>query len=101
MISETQSGFIEKKSTNTATYTFTENIKKALYQKLLVIVIFLYLTKAFDVINQKLLAELEQYGLRGKIHSWMSSYITGRNQFAEIQQHIPLLKTLRKHYIKS
>jgi hypothetical protein len=29
---------------------------------------------------------LELYGLRGKIHSWMSSYLTGRTQYMEIQQ---------------
>jgi hypothetical protein len=28
---------------------------------------------------------LKVYGLRGKIHSWMSSYLTGRTQFVEIQ----------------
>jgi hypothetical protein len=49
--------------------------------------IFLDLTKAFDVINHKLLlAKLEQYGLRGIIYSRMSSYLTGRTQFVEIQQ---------------
>jgi hypothetical protein len=48
--------------------------------------IFLDLTKAFDVINHNLLlAKLELCGLRGKIHSWMSSYLTGRSQFLEIQ----------------
>jgi hypothetical protein len=48
--------------------------------------IYLDLTKAFDVINHKLLlAKLEQHGLRGKIYSWMSSYLTGRTQFVEIQ----------------
>jgi hypothetical protein len=48
--------------------------------------IFLDLTKAFDVINHKLLlTTFELYGLRGKIHSWMSSYLTGRTQFVEIQ----------------
>jgi hypothetical protein len=49
--------------------------------------IFLYLTKASDVINHKLLlARLELYGLRGKIHSWMSLYLTGRTQFVEMWQ---------------
>jgi hypothetical protein len=70
MISEAQNGLREKKSTNTATQTFIEAIQRALNNKLLVIGIFLDLTKAFDIINHKLLlAKLELYGLTGKIHS--------------------------------
>jgi retron-type reverse transcriptase len=87
MISEAQNGFRKNKSTNTATQTCIEDIQKALDNKLLVLVILLDLSKAFDVINHKLLlAKLEQYGLRGKICQWMSSYLIGRTQFVEIQQ---------------
>jgi hypothetical protein len=44
--------------------------------------IFLDLTKVFEVINHKLLlAKLELYELRGKIHTWMSSYLIGITQF--------------------
>jgi hypothetical protein len=49
--------------------------------------IFLDLIKAFEVINYELLlAKLELYGLRVKMHSRMSSYLTGRTQIVEIQQ---------------
>jgi hypothetical protein len=49
--------------------------------------ILLDLTKAYDVINLKLLlAKLELYGLCGKTDSWMSSYLIGITQFVEIQQ---------------
>jgi hypothetical protein len=69
------------KSTNTATQNLIEYIQKALDNKLLVI------TKAFDIITHKLLlAKLERCGLRGKIRSGMSTYLTGRTQFVEIQQ---------------
>jgi retron-type reverse transcriptase len=79
MISEVQNGFREKKSTNTATQNSIEDIQKALNNKLLVMSIILDLTKAFDVINHKLLlAKLELYGLREKIYSWMSSCLSGR-----------------------
>jgi hypothetical protein len=65
--------------TNTTTQTFIEDLQKALDNRLLVMGIFLDLTKAFDIVNHKLLlAKLEQYGLRGRIYSWMSSYLTGR-----------------------
>jgi hypothetical protein len=48
--------------------------------------LFLDLTKAFDVISHNIvLAKLQLYGLRGNIHSWMSSYLSGRTQFVEIQ----------------
>jgi hypothetical protein len=76
MISEVQNGFREKKSINTATQTFTEDIQKPLDNKLLVM----------GLNHKLLLAKLELYGLRGKIHSWMSSYLTGKTQFVEIQQ---------------
>jgi hypothetical protein len=79
MIYEAPNGFSQNKSTNTATQTFTEDIQKALDNKLFVKGIFLDLPKASDVINHKLLlAKLMQCGLRGKMHSWMSSYLTGR-----------------------
>jgi hypothetical protein len=45
--------------------------------------IFLDLTNVSDVTN---VAYLEQYGLRGKVHSWMGSHLTGRTQFVKIQQ---------------
>jgi hypothetical protein len=86
LISEAQNGFREKKSTNTAIQTFIEDIQKALDNKRFALGIFLDLTKAFDVINHNLLLDkLELCRLRGKIHSWMSSYLTGRFQFVEIQ----------------
>jgi hypothetical protein len=87
MVCEAQNGFRVETSTNTATQTFIEDVHKAINNKLLVMGIFLHLTKAFDIINHKLLlAKLELYGLRGKMHSCTSSYLTGRTQFVEIQQ---------------
>jgi hypothetical protein len=45
VISEAQNGFRENKSTNTATQTFIEDIQKALDNRLLVMGIFLDLTR--------------------------------------------------------
>jgi hypothetical protein len=54
-ISEPQNGFRQKKSTNMTTQTYIEDMQKVLANKLLVMGIFLDLTKAFEVINYKLL----------------------------------------------
>jgi hypothetical protein len=76
LISDAHNGFREKKSTYTAIQTFIEDIQKTLDNKRLAIGIFLDLSKVFDVINHNLLlAKLELYGLRGKIHMWLSSYL--------------------------
>jgi hypothetical protein len=57
-------------------YTVREAVSLILNKKQFAVGIFLDLTKASDVINHDfLLAKLELYGLRGKIHAWMSSYL--------------------------
>jgi hypothetical protein len=86
LISDAQNGFREKKSTFTATQSFIEDVQKALDNKLFAMGIFFYLSKAFDVINHKLLFnKLELYGIRKNSYSLISSYLTGRSQFVEIQ----------------
>jgi hypothetical protein len=84
LISDAQSGFREKKST--ATQSFIEDVQKALDNKLFAVGIFLDLSKAFDVINHKLLLnKFEVYGIRGNSYSLISSYLTGGSQFVKIQ----------------
>ena len=49
--------------------------------------IFIDLTKAYDVLNHKLLlAKLYSCGIRGTTYSWFRSYLTNRRQFVEINQ---------------
>jgi hypothetical protein len=63
-LDEAQNGCREKKSTNTATQTFIEDIQEALDNKLLVMGIFLDLTKAL-------------YSIAGSCHPWLVSYGKG------------------------
>jgi hypothetical protein len=87
LISNAQNGFRKNKSTFTAIQTFIGEIQKTLDSKQLACGIFIDLSKAFDIINHKLLlAKVEPYGLRGLVHAWMRSYLADRTQFVEIHQ---------------
>jgi hypothetical protein len=85
LITSAKNGFRVNKSTYTAIQSFIEEILNALDLKHLDVGLFLDLSKAFDVINlDRLLAKLELYGFRGKIHEWMTSYPIDRFQYVEI-----------------
>jgi len=62
-------------------------IQEALDKQVNTIGIFTNLTKAYDVLNHKLLLEkLFRYGIRGSMNSWFRSYLTNKSQFIELNQ---------------
>jgi len=72
---------------NVLKQSFIEMIQEALDKRVHTIGIFIDLTKAYDVLNHKLLLEkLSFYGIRGSTNSWFRSYLTNRRQFIEINQ---------------
>jgi hypothetical protein len=100
LIADAQNGFRQNKSTYTALQSFIEDVQKALDNKFYALGIFLDLSKAFDVINHKLLlAKLELYGFRGISLSLMRSYLTGRSQYVEIN-HVDV-KSLNQRALSS
>ena len=87
IITEVQNGFREQKSTTIAIHSFTERIQEALENWLQAIGTFFYLTKAYDVLNHRVLLDtLYSFGVKGNINLWFKSYLTDQNQFVEINQ---------------
>lgn len=80
-----QFGFRKKYSTILALIDLTDKIKKCLNNGEYAIGIYLDLRKAFDTVNhQILLTKLEHYGFRGHVNKFITSYLTNRWQFTEL-----------------
>jgi len=80
-----QYGFRNKRSTVHALIDVTEKIKTALDSDELAIGIYLDLKKAFDTVNHKILLEkMYNYGIRGQVYRWFSSYLSERQQFVQV-----------------
>jgi hypothetical protein len=68
-----QHGFMESKSTETASHSFIQ-CPEALDRHLCAVGIFLDLSKAYDVINDnRLLDKLDSYEIRGSVNKWFQS----------------------------
>jgi hypothetical protein len=66
IFTEAQNGFRKGQCIETAIQSFIERIQKALYNGLHTIGIFFDLTKAYDILNHKMLVEkLYSYGITG------------------------------------
>jgi hypothetical protein len=80
-------GFMENKSTESASHSFMESVQEAPQRHLHVGGIFLDLSKTYDIINHNMLLEkVDSYGVRGSANMWFKSYLTNRTQFVEISQ---------------
>ena len=87
ILSEAQNGFRKCKSIDRVVQSFIGRIQKALDKRVHTIGIFIALTKAYNILNHKLLLEkLFCYGVRGSTNLWFRSYLTHRKQFVEICQ---------------
>ena len=75
-------GFMESKSTETASHSFIQCVQEALDRRLHAVGIFLDLSKACEVIHHnRSLDKLDSYGIRGSVNKWFQSYLTNRTQF--------------------
>lgn len=79
---EHQYGFRENHSTDMALLHLVEKIYSAINNNEYAIGIFLDLSKAFDTVDHSiLLSKLHHYGFQGFSFSWLTSYVSNREQF--------------------
>ena len=64
----------------------TENLKRAIDNKLYTCAIFLDFAKAFDTVNHKILSnKVQKYSIRGVPLQWFTSYLTNRQQCVQLE----------------
>jgi len=86
IITDAQHGFRSKRSTETALQDFVNNVQTAVDNKMNPVGIFLDLSKAYDVLDHRLLLDkLNVYGIRGIANKWMESYLSNRKQYVELK----------------
>jgi hypothetical protein len=85
ILTDAQHGFRANRSTTTALQNFINDIQSAIDDKINPIGLFMDLSKAYDVLDHKLLLEkLNNYGIRGIAYSWIESYLANRKQYVEL-----------------
>lgn len=85
-ISNRQFGFLKGKSTIEAINSLVYDIVKALDAGHSAAGIFFDLSKAFDMVDHGLLLnKIENLGIRGPSHSWISSYLKEREQSVHLK----------------
>lgn len=81
VITEHQSGFRKQYSCETAIQTVIDEWKVCISEGKMVGVIFMDLKRAFETVDRDLLLEkLYQYGIRGNVLEWFTSYLSNRTQ---------------------
>ena len=80
-LNKSQHGFMAKRSCLTNLLEYLEKVTQILDMGGSVDVIYLDFSKAFDKVpHQRLLNKLENFGISGKIKSWIGNWLTGRTQ---------------------
>ena len=81
LYSKHQHGFLEGRSTTSQLLEYLEYAVECIEQDYPLDVIMLDFMKAFDSVpHQRLLIKLKNYGINGKIHTWIENFLTTRRQ---------------------
>lgn len=85
LVSETQHGFIEKRSTSTNLVAYTSFIIKSMKARKQIDSIYTDFSAAFDKINhQIMIAKLNRLGICGSLLAWLQSYLLDRTMSVKI-----------------
>ena len=85
IFSNSQYGFRQNKSTESALLDFKDYLQEGLKNKLSIGSVFMDLSKAFDVIDHSILKiKLEHYGFRGIFLTFLMNYIVDRKYFVNV-----------------
>ena len=83
-----QFGFRQNHSTVLALIDVTDDIYSHLENDEYVLGIYLDLQKAFDTVDHTILLwKLHNYGIRGVVHSWFTSYLSNRMQYTFVNNY--------------
>lgn len=86
LLSDHQYGFRQGRSTINALVNATDEIYQNCENKRLTVGSFLDLTKAFDCVDINLvISKLNNYGIRGRAGEFLTSYLTNRQQYVQLQ----------------
>ena len=81
LLSKHQHGFIKNRSTLTCLLSSLKNWLSSLDLAKSTDAIYIDFAKAFDTVtHEKLLHKLTSYGIRGKLHLWISAWLSNRTQ---------------------
>lgn len=96
ILSPCQNGFLNGKSTESALTTIMEYVYDSIDKKQSILMVFLDLCKAFDVVDHSiLLRKLKLLGVTNKTYDLFSSYLGNRGQFTEVNGEISSLGQVR------
>ena len=88
LLSSSQYGFRQAHSTEHAILNMVETIRTNMDRRLFSCGVFIDLKKAFNIVDYKILLDQLNYGFRGIVNQWFSSYLTSRTQTTEINSYI-------------
>ncbi|CAI2727681.1 unnamed protein product [Schistosoma spindalis] len=84
-INDTQHGFLKNRSCMTCHFDFFNLVYSLRSQGYLVLVLYLDISKAFDMVNHQLLiGKLASYGVQNPLLDWIESFLSNRHQIVKI-----------------